>query len=117
MTATADAVVIGGGILGTATAFHLAKAGAKVTLLERRFIGAGATGKSHSLVRMHYTNPHDAALALLSLPYFQRWDELVGAGDCGFVRTGVFRFAKANEEHKLRGNVAMLRELGIETTI
>lgn len=44
---TADAVVIGGGILGTSTAFHLANAGVtNVALLERKFIGSGATGKS-----------------------------------------------------------------------
>ena len=32
---------------------------------------------------MHYTNPHDAALAQQSLPYFRDWSDLVGAGDPG----------------------------------
>lgn len=113
---SADAVVIGGGILGTSTAFHLATAGvSNVALIERKFIGAGATGKSHSLVRMHYTNPHDAALAQMSLPYFQHWRELVGAGDCEFIQTGVFRFANGRQEAKVRANVDMLREIGVNT--
>ena len=54
---SADVVVIGGGVNGAATAFQLAKRGVKrVLLLERRQIGAGATGKSGALVRAHYSN-------------------------------------------------------------
>lgn len=114
----ADAVVIGGGVIGASTAFHLAKAGAgRVLLLERHYLSSGATGKSHSLVRMHYTNPHDAALAHASLPYFHHWGDLVGAGDPRFVKTGVLRFAPAADEAKLRANVAMLQALGINTWV
>lgn len=39
-----DAVVVGGGIVGTSTAYHLTKMGAKVALLERGAISSGATG-------------------------------------------------------------------------
>jgi sarcosine oxidase subunit beta len=54
---TADVVVIGGGVNGASTAFHLAGLGVKrVVLVERRHLAAGASGKSGSLVRMHYTN-------------------------------------------------------------
>ncbi len=118
MNGTADVVVIGGGVVGTSTAFHLAAMGAKgVSLLERRYLGAGATGKSGAVVRMHYSNPHDAALAQHSLPYFQRWNELVGVGDPGFVRTGVLRFVKPRYEPQLRANVAMLRAVGVNTEL
>ncbi len=91
MTAeTADIVVIGGGVCGTSTAFHLAQLHAgRVVLLERASFAAGATGKSGAVVRMHYTNPYDATLAQKSLPYFQHWGEIVGLGDPGFVQTGV----------------------------
>ena len=55
MDTTADIVIVGGGANGTSTAFQLASLGArKVRLLERRHLGAGATGKSGALVRMHY---------------------------------------------------------------
>ena len=61
---TADVVVIGGGVNGASTAFHLAGLGVKrVVLVERRHLAAGASGKSGSLVRMHYTNEHESRLA------------------------------------------------------
>src|SRR5947208_243564 len=81
--ASADVVIVGGGANGTSTAFHLTRLGARnVLLLERRWLGAGATGKSGALVRMHYTNEHESRLALESLKVFQNFDAEVG-GDCG----------------------------------
>ena len=52
MTDTADVVVIGGGVQGASLAFHLASRGARVTVVERSTIGAGATGRSSGLVRV-----------------------------------------------------------------
>ena len=92
MAATADVVVIGGGVIGASTAFQLATLGVKrVVLCERHFPAAGASGKSGALVRMHYTNEPEARLAHASLPYFSNWNELVGRGDCGFLKTGMAR--------------------------
>jgi sarcosine oxidase, subunit beta len=116
VTRSADVVIIGGGVIGASVGFHLTSAGAgRVILVERGHLAAGATGKSHGVVRMHYTNPHDARLALLSLPYFHDWEHLVGAGDCQFDMTGVLRFARPEETEKLRANVQMLQSLGVET--
>src|SRR5439155_1143845 len=85
---SADVVIVGGGANGTSTAFHLTRLGARnVLLLERRWLGAGATGKSGALVRMHYTNEHESRLALESLKVFQNFDAEVG-GDCGFGPVG-----------------------------
>ncbi len=70
---TADVVVIGAGANGTSTAFHLARAGLKrVVVVERQYLGSGATGKSGALVRMHYTNEPEVRLAFESLKYFQQ---------------------------------------------
>src|SRR5689334_972375 len=90
MATTADVVVVGGGVIGASTAFQLASLGVRrVVVCERRFPAAGASGKSGALVRMHYTNEPEARLAHASLPYFHRWGELVGSGDCGFLRCGM----------------------------
>jgi sarcosine oxidase subunit beta len=114
---TSDVVVIGGGVNGTSTAFHLAKRGIRVTLLERSTLAAGATGKSGALVRMHYTNPYDSALAQQSLPYFQHWADVVGPGDPGFRQVGVVRIVQPRFDDRLRANVAMLQGLGVNTEI
>ncbi|MGH2810903.1 MAG: NAD(P)/FAD-dependent oxidoreductase, partial [Actinomycetota bacterium] len=50
MKHSADVVVIGGGIIGCATAAELAAAGADVVLVERREIAHGASGRNHGLL-------------------------------------------------------------------
>ncbi|MDF3038897.1 MAG: dependent oxidoreductase [Thermomicrobiales bacterium] len=117
MSLSAEVVVIGGGVNGTSTAFHLAQRGVRVTLLERASLAAGATGKSGALVRMHYTNPHDSALAQQSLAYFQHWGDLVGAGDPGYRQVGVARLVEPRFDERLRANVAMLQGLGVNTEV
>jgi D-hydroxyproline dehydrogenase subunit beta len=50
MHASADVVVVGGGIVGCAAAYELARGGAKVILLERDELAAGASGRNHGLL-------------------------------------------------------------------
>ena len=87
MVSTADVVVIGAGITGTSAAFQLAQRGLNVALVEKRFIAAGATGKSSAIIRQHYSNEITARMALYSLRVFQNFADAVG-GDAGFVTTG-----------------------------
>lgn len=115
MKETADVIVIGAGVQGTSLAFHLARRGVRVLVVERATVAAGATGRSSGFVRMHYDLRTDAQLAWMSFPYFQRWSELVGEGDCGFVRTGFLQLFPAELEGALRANVAMQQGLGIDT--
>jgi sarcosine oxidase subunit beta len=112
---TADIIVIGGGVIGTSTAYHLARRGVgQVVLLERKHLGAGSTGTSSGLVRMHYDNPLEAEIALKGFATFAHFDELIG-GDCGFVSTGFLRTVKPHNLENLKANVAMLQELGVNT--
>jgi sarcosine oxidase, subunit beta len=112
---SADVVVIGAGANGCSTAFHLAKAGVRnVMVIEQNHIGAGATGKSGALVRMHYTNEHETRLAVESFKYFENWAEMVG-GDCGLNQIGLFVFTPPEHYNDLEANVAMQREVGAET--
>ncbi len=115
--ATAQVVVIGGGVNGASALFHLAQAGVSdVLLVEQGNLAWGATGKSGALVRMHYTNPAETRLAHESLKIFQRWGELVG-GDCGFVRTGFVQLVAPEHEGDLRANVAMQQAIGVNTRL
>src|SRR2546428_11803476 len=115
--ASADVVVVGGGANGTSTAFHLTRLGVRtVLLLERRWLGAGATGKSGSLVRMHYTNEPDSRRAFESWKVFRGFHAGVG-GDCGFEPVGFVQLVGRGYADQLRRNVAMQQRLGIKTEL
>ena len=111
-------VVIGGGVNGLSTAFQLAKRGVRdVVVLERRHLGAGATGKSGALVRCHYANVPEARLTQESLHIFRNWDKEVGAGSPGFTPTGFIQVVAPEHEDRLRQNVADQNAVGIETRL
>jgi glycine/D-amino acid oxidase-like deaminating enzyme len=116
MSNTAEVIIIGGGVHGASLAFHLALRGVRATVLERQFVGAGATGRSSGLVRMHYDTAVEARLAWESFAYFRSWGERVG-GACGFTRTGFLQIVGAQQAEALRANVAMQQRVGIPTTV
>lgn len=117
MARTADAIIIGAGVHGASLAFQLARRGLRVLVLEAATLGAGATGRSSGLVRMHYDLEAEAGLAWASFPTFRDWADVVGAGDCGFVRTGFLQLEEADHAERLRSNVAMHQGLGIPSLL
>ncbi len=112
MSNTADVIIIGAGVHGANLAFHLAVRGVKPLLLEKNFIGAGATGRSSGLVRMHYDVRQDSELAWISFDYFRNWAEMIG-GESGFTRTGFIQIVARKNEDALRKNTAMHQDIGI----
>ena len=117
MSETADVIVVGAGVQGASLAFHLARRGAQVLVVERESVAAGATGRSSGFVRMHYDLESDVRLAWASLPYFQSWQDRVGAGDCGFVRTGFMQVMPDALADRVRANVEMQQGIGVNTRI
>ncbi len=117
MLETADVIVVGAGVQGASLAFHLARRGASVLVVERSTVASGATGRSSGFVRSHYDLAAESAIAWASLPWFRDWDERVGRGDPGFVRTGFLQLVGPTYAEALRGNVANQRALGIETEV
>jgi sarcosine oxidase subunit beta len=117
MTETADVIVVGAGVHGASVAFHLARRGVNVLVLERETIAAGATGRSSGFVRMHYDLETESRLAFASFPYFRDWAERVGHGDAGFVRTGFVMVVAEPLVPNLRANVAMHQRIGIDTSV
>ena len=75
MTQSSDIVVIGAGIAGAATAFHLAGMGTKVTLIERDHPASGPTGNSTALCHLFYTMPELSRLARRGVDWLRKVPE------------------------------------------
>jgi sarcosine oxidase, subunit beta len=116
MNQTYDAIVIGAGVIGASIAYNLSQRGLKVLIIERQSVGAGATGASSGLVRMHYDIEVDSALAWESFHYFKNWRERIGE-ECGFRKTGFLQIVTPDKNEQLRANVAMHKRLGIITDV
>lgn len=70
---TGEIVIIGGGVTGTSIAYHLAKRGARVTLIERDQLAAQASGASAGGVRQNGRDPREMPLAIAAI---KRWHTL-----------------------------------------
>lgn len=114
MTNTSDIIVIGGGINGVSTAYHLARHGAGVTLIEKNYLGGGPSGLSSAIIRQHYSNPVTARMAYDSLSVWSNFPEIVG-GSPVFTKTGFLVCVRPEDVVGLQVNLAMQRSLGIDT--
>jgi sarcosine oxidase subunit beta len=108
----ADVIVMGGGFHGTSSAFHLARRGAKVTLLEAEYCARHASGVNAGGVRTLGRHYAEVPLARASLDLWHRLPELLGE-DATFVCSGQLQIAETPAElEKLKRRVADLTALG-----
>lgn len=123
MAQTADVVIIGGGVIGCAIAYALAKKGAKVTVLERDRIGAhassAAAGMLGAQVEMDFPGPM-LDLCLQSRERYSLWQrrllEETGV-DMELREEGMLRLARTTTEvEALRKREEWQRHLGLEAT-
>ncbi|MFI7065772.1 NAD(P)/FAD-dependent oxidoreductase [Kribbella sp. NPDC050124] len=78
LPAAAEVVVIGGGIMGVSTAYHLASAGKRVVLLEKGALGQGSTCHAAGGVRGFFSDEVNIRIGLRSLDAFERFGDLFG---------------------------------------
>src|SRR5690242_7820963 len=71
LPASATVVVIGGGVIGTSAAFHLAEAGVDVVLIERAQLGSGSTRRAAGGVRTQFSDVLNIEIAKRSLAAFR----------------------------------------------
>ena len=119
-----DAIVVGAGVVGASTAFHLAERGIETLVLDHNGPAGGSTSRSGALVRCHYPTSLEADLARESLTqYFEPWSERVGGGcgftrtGCGFTRTGFAYLAGEERVEALRHNVNLQQKVNVEAEI
>ncbi|MCJ7584068.1 MAG: FAD-binding oxidoreductase [Anaerolineales bacterium] len=114
---TANIVIIGGGVMGASTAYHLAARGQKnILLLEKEeFFGQGATGRCAGGVRYQFSTEINVRLSLESLPMLERFKDEIGQ-EINFQKCGyLFVLTKLEDVEYFRRNVELQRKLGVQT--
>jgi sarcosine oxidase subunit beta len=68
-----DALIIGGGVHGLATAYELAKRGMrKIAILEKSYLGSGGSGRNTTIIRANYRTPEGTAFYRESVKLYER---------------------------------------------
>ncbi|MDP3342463.1 FAD-binding oxidoreductase [Frigidibacter sp.] len=96
----ADAVVIGGGIVGVCTAYYLARRGVKVALVEKGRIGAEQSSRNWGWCRQQNRDARELLMATASLALWEAMAGQIGQ-DVGFRRCGLHYLS--NDEAELAG--------------
>ncbi|KRE09725.1 hypothetical protein ASE63_04140 [Bosea sp. Root381] len=94
----ADVVVIGGGIVGCASAYYLAAAGFSVALVERDTVSSQQSGRNWGFVRTQYRDPLELPLAVEALSIWPELERELGEA-VGWRRTGCVFVAETEAEH------------------
>src|SRR6476619_7341737 len=96
---TAEVVIIGGGIVGSSIAYHLAQAGCRdVVVIERESSqGKGSTGKSMGGVRAQFATAVNIQMSLYSIPFYADFEKRLGY-PCGYRPQG-YLFCATAEKH------------------
>ncbi len=114
MSHTCDILIVGGGVLGVSIAFHLAQRRAgRVVLVEKAYLGAGASGKSAALIYQAHRHPPTAALARRCLPVYEHFSDLIG-GPPVFWRTGMIQMTARRDSSEWDAQLARHLALGID---
>ena len=113
---TAEVVIIGGGIVGSSIAYHLAADGCKdVLVIERETAqGKGSTGKSMGGVRAQFSTPVNIQMSLYSIPFYASFDERLGYP--ADYRPQGYLFCATSEKHLayLRSNYQKQVAMGLQ---
>jgi sarcosine oxidase subunit beta len=114
MPEKADIVIIGGGVMGCAIAYNLAKEGLKPVVIEKSDIGGEASGSNGGGVRQSARNLKEMPLAMESIQIYGQLHEELGM-DVEYVREGNLRLCTSEEElETMRQAVENQKKVGLE---
>lgn len=94
---TAEVAIIGGGIMGASTAYHLARRGCSdVVILEKDLLAQASTGLSAGGFRQQFSHPANIRLSQEAVRVFEHFEELFGV-DMAFRQVGYLFLAQSEE--------------------
>ena len=114
---TASIIIIGGGVMGASTAYHLAAKGVKdILLLEKEdFFGTGATGRCAGGVRYQFSTEVNIRLSQASIPMLDRFENEIGQ-PVDYHKWGyLFLLTEEQEIDTFKRNMELQHNLGVET--
>ncbi|WP_428925692.1 GcvT family protein [Marinibacterium sp. SX1] len=114
LPATAQAVIIGGGIIGCSTAYHLARLGVDVVLIERHRLTSGSTFHAAGLVGQLRSSANITELLGYSVDLYDRLEAETGQAT-GWKRNGGLRLAcNAERWTEVRRQATTARSFGLD---
>jgi sarcosine oxidase subunit beta len=119
MSSTADVVVVGGGVVGASTAYHLAASGVEhVVLLERAdAVATGSTGACAGGFRHQFSSRINIELSIASVPMILGFTQEHGL-PLDVVQDGyLFLVRNEHDWDEFRAGAELQRSLGIETQL
>jgi sarcosine oxidase subunit beta len=116
--ATADVVVVGGGVMGASALYHLARAGCTgAVLLERETLAAGSTSKAAGGIRAQFSDELNIRINLECIRRYERFAEEPG-GEVDFKQWGYLFLLQTDEEvESFQRSLALQQELGVPSRL
>ncbi|WP_022666328.1 NAD(P)/FAD-dependent oxidoreductase [Desulfospira joergensenii] len=113
-----EVLIIGGGVIGTSIAFHLARQSVRVTLVEEKDLASGSSGACDGLIFMQSKKPGiHLEMALKSLERFQELSRILPV-PLEFRQTGGMVVIETEEEYRAMEAYARdQRSIGLDVSI
>ncbi|WP_297066604.1 FAD-binding oxidoreductase [Thermococcus sp.] len=109
--------IIGGGIIGVATAYELAKLGEDVILFEKNYFGSGSTFRCATGIRAQFTDEANVRLMKYSVKRWEGLEEELEA-EIGFTQSGYLFLATSEEEiETFKANIKLQNRFGVQTRL
>jgi sarcosine oxidase subunit beta len=116
---SADIVIIGGGVVGSSIAYHLARrgAGARTVLLEKDRVASGTTAAAIGGIRSQFSTEINILFSLESVEFWRHWDEEMGL-PADYREDGYLFLAQTEDEAEtFRRNVTLQNSMGVPSRL